>query len=185
MLEKSPKSESGCWLGLHSSEGWAGAGEAASTVVHPCGWQVGAAGGGRPQFVPRGTPNRTACASSQYGGCFPQSQQRGGHSVLHAPSSKLTHSQCLQFPTGYIGLPCSLWERTTQDMNSRRKVSPGAILGAHGLEVNQLYWGKFRKFCVCIQTSKGENRIKSMDTGAGEPNSMGFDDAESLESSYP
>lgn len=151
--------------------------------IHVAG--SGAAGGGRPQFVLRGPPNRTACASSQYGGCFPQSQQRGGHSVLHAPSSKVTHSQCLQFPTGYIGLPCSLWERTSQDMNSGRKVSPGAILGAHGLEVNQLYWGKFRKFCVCIQTSKGENRIKSMDTGAGEPNSMEFDDAESLESSYP
>lgn len=138
MLEKSPKSESGCWLGLHSSEGWAGAGEAASTVVHPRGWQVGAAGGGRPQFVPRGPPNRTACTSSQYGSCFPQSQQRGGHSVLCAPSSKVTHSQCLQFPTGYIGVPCSLWERTAQDMNSGRKVSPEAILGAHGLEVNYI-----------------------------------------------
>ena len=108
----------------------------------------------------------------------PEREQRGSHNVLYDLNSEVTRSQCLQFPVGYTGLPWSLWERTTQGMDVRRKVPAAAILAASGVEINQPYLGKGREFC--IQTSKGENRIWQVDIRAGGPNSIGFYGSESL-----
>lgn len=92
-------------LGPLSSEGWAGAGgDVLQRFMNAAGGLVRVVGG-RPPSVFCGPLSRTVRHPSVLAAASSQSESKGEASMSFMTCSKVTHSQCCQFPTGYTGLP--------------------------------------------------------------------------------